>query len=384
MNQRSSSTSSSDTPWNRKRALWAVPWTIFGLFLIDLAVNVAFAYPSDPKATSASRAQLYFDYGRSAEGKLARVTRPTPDKTAPITLAGWYEPLRATFPGGEQREGTITFYGMSHSVRLAEALERTSSRYSARSVAAPGATTAWAYGAFRRDSGRRGSKAAVLSIMSLNMPMITTMSAMSWNTAFPLPYTSDRFVLREVGLAAVPPPYASFGSYVEAFYDPQKWDQARARFARHDPIYDDFLMHRSLLDQSAIGRLVRRGYGQRGERLLRSRVLDQKGFNPASEEVRLANAIVRQFAIESRREGIVPVVFIVNNFGYSDHLYEALRVTLQRERIPFVSSHTLVSPQDPRGYLPDTHFTDANDNRLAQALEGVVDAELARSRPASR
>ena len=378
MNQRSSSTSSSDTLWSRRRAVWAVPWTILGLVIIDLAVNVAFAFPSDPKATGASRTQLYFDYGRSAEGKLARVTRPDVDQTAPITLAGWYEPLKVTFPGKAPRAETVSFYGMSHSVRLAEALERTSSHYTARSVAAPGATTNWAYGAFRRDAGKGGSKAAVLAIMSLNTPMITTMSAMSWNSAFPLPYTSDRFVLKGGSLGVVQPPFESFPSYVQAFYNPASWEQASKQFRRFDPIYDEFLMRRSVLDRSAIMRLFRRAYGQRAERLLRSRVLDQRGFHGNSEEIRLANGIISQFAEDCRREGIIPVVYVINNYGYSDHLYRALRSTLERDRIPYLSSHTIVSPDDPRGYLPDTHFTDANDDRLARALERIVETEAAR------
>ena len=375
MNQRSSSTSSSETPWSRARALWAVPWTILGLVLIDLTVNVAFAFPSDPKATGASKAQLYFDYGRSAEGKLARVTRPDPNQTAPITLAGWYEPLKVTFPGTSPRQGTISFYGMSHSVRLAEAFERTSSHYSARSVAAPGATANWAYGAFRRDAGKGESKAAVLSIMSLNAPMITTMSAMSWNSAFPLPYTSDRFVLKGGSIGVIEPPFASFPSYAQAFYDESAWQRASGEFARSDPIYDRFLMHRSVLDHSATMRLLRRAYGQRAERLLRSRVLDQQGFNADSEEIRLANAIVRQFAEDCRRAGIIPVIYVINNYGYSDHLYQALKGTLEKDRIPYLSSHTIVAPDDPRGYLPDTHFTDANDDRLARALEQVIETE---------
>src|SRR3546814_20927421 len=50
---------------------------------------------SNPRNLSPSRLALYFDYGRSMEGRLRRATRSDPDATAPITLAGWYEPLTA-------------------------------------------------------------------------------------------------------------------------------------------------------------------------------------------------------------------------------------------------------------------------------------------------
>src|SRR5262245_36525152 len=114
------------------------------------------------------------------EGKLARMTRPDRSETAPITLAGWYEPLRVEQPKGEAPEYTFTFYGMSHAVQRAFALGRTSNRFFPRIVGGPGATANWAYGAYLRDRGGRRSRAVVLGLMSANLPMITTMSPITW------------------------------------------------------------------------------------------------------------------------------------------------------------------------------------------------------------
>jgi len=381
MNRPSSSISSSERPPTRTRAALLVLWTVIGLALIDVAVNLAFPYPADPKITEVGQLRAYFEYGRSIEGKLARITRPEPDQTAPITLAGWYQPLKAEAVGGAAGGPTVSFYGMSHSVRLAHALARTSHRYQARSVGAPGATANWAFGAFLRDRERGQSKAAVLSIMSINAPMVTTMTAMTWNSAFPMPYTADRFELAGDRLRRVPLPYESFEAYVRAFYDPHEWAVARAEFKKHDAYYSDLLMRRSPLDQSAIVRLIRRAYELHLERQARARVFDNRGIHADSEEIRLLNAIVRAFAEQSRKDGIVPVVFVVNNYGYGTKLYDALKDTLAGCGIPYLSSHTIVSPTDPRGYLPDSHFTDANDDRLSRALEQVIDGELARSEP---
>ena len=87
----------------------------------------------------------------------------------------------------------------------------------------------------------------------------------------------------------------------------------------------------------------------------------------------MARGIVRNFAREARNDGVIPVVFLVNNFGYSDLLYQALKPTLDADKIPYLSSHTIVSPSDPRGYLPDSHFTDANDEKLARALAEIIE-----------
>ena len=72
------------------------------------------------------------------------------------------------------------------------------------------------------------------------------------------------------------------------------------------------------------------------------------------------------------------MIYVVNSFGYGDQLYRALAGTLQEQRIPYLSTHTIVNPSDPAGYLPDSHFTDANDRKLAEALATLIDAELAK------
>lgn len=377
MSQLSSFIFSSERPLTPGRAALALLWTVIGLALIDVGVNFAFRYPSDPKVTSVGQLPAYFEYGRSIEGKLARITRADPNQTAPITLAGWYQPLRAVPIGGPSGAPTVTFYGMSHSVRLARALARTSSKYQARSIGAPGATANWAFGAFLRDRDRSKSKVAVLSVMSMTAPMVTTMTAMTWNSAFPMPYTEDRFELKGDDLRVVRPPFESFPAFIDAFYNPQAWRSARAQFKAHDPYYNGFLFRRSILDHSAIVRLMRRAYGLHLEREDRARVLDDRHFAANSEEIRLLNAIVRSFAAQSRQNGILPVIFIVNNLGYGTQLYDALKQTLVGCDIPYLSSHTIVSPSDPRGYLPDSHFTSVNDDRLARGLEGVIDSQLA-------
>lgn len=378
MNRLNSSTSSSDEPTERRRGLATLAWVLLWLVVIDVAANLAFAYPRDPKNISPNPMALYLDYGRSMEGRLRRATRADPAATAPITLAGWYDPLtaieRPAKPGGTQ----VTVYGMSHAVRLAEALQRVSPRYQVRSVAAPGAGTNWSYGAFLRDKGRGESRVAVLAIMSSTLPMIVSPTPMSWNTSFAMPYTADRFVLGESGLKRIPPPYESFADFVRTFHDPAAWQQALTQFERDDPFYDSFLVRQSWLDNSTLYRLVRRGWSQRRDRELRAGVLTADGYDADSEAVRIANALIADFARDARARGIVPVIYIVDSFGYGDQLYRALAGTLSRDNIPYLATHTVIDPMSPTAYLPDSHFTDANDLRLAQALEQILDRELAR------
>ena len=265
--------------------------------MLDVFINLAFPYPTDPKVLNPSGLQLYFDYGRSVEGKLARMTRPDRGETAPITLAGWYDPLEVQQLVTSPTNPVITFYGMSHTVRLAHALARVSDRFNPRIIAAPGASENWEYGAFLRDSELKQSRAAVLALWSQNLAMVTTMSPMTWGTDAPMPYTADRFYLQGDDLTVAHPPYTSYPGYVATFYDQQKWAAAINIFSKYDTMYNSFVFRKTFLDRSAFVRLIWRAYAQRLSREARHAVLDSTGFQPDSEAIKVAREIIRQFAI---------------------------------------------------------------------------------------
>src|SRR6187455_482608 len=111
----SSSTFSSETGTGgaRRRAVWRrCAWVLLWLIALDVAASLGFAYPNDPRDLSPSRWPLYFDYGRSMEGRLRRATRADPAQTAPITLSGWYQPLVAAVRPAKVANGTtVHFYG---------------------------------------------------------------------------------------------------------------------------------------------------------------------------------------------------------------------------------------------------------------------------------
>lgn len=361
-----------------RRGWLTLAWTLVWLVILDLAAGFVFSYPEDPKDISPGALALYFDYGRSMEGRLRRATRADPGRTAPITLAGWYHPLDAVErPAGPDATG-VTVYGMSHAVRLADALHEVAPGYRVRSVGAPGATTNWSYGAFLRDRDRSGCKVAVLAIMSSTLPMILSPTPMDWNTSFAMPYTADRFATdEETGrLTRISPPYESFAEYVRTLEDPLAWRRALEQFARTDPFYNSFLVRETWLDKSVIVRLLRRSVSQRRDRASRGSVLTAAGYDGDSEPVRVANAIAAGFANKARAEGIVPVIYIVDSYGYGDQLTRSLQATLERNRIPYLSSSEYVDPQSPVNYLPDSHFTDANDRLLARALADIVERNI--------
>lgn len=365
--------SDSTEPARVRTALHLGAWIVVGLVVFDTLIKVVFSYPSDPKVPNPSQLQSYFDYGRSQEGKLRRMTRPERSQTAPITLAGWYDPLEIVEPPTNLNKQNVTIYGMSHAVRLAHAIGRVSDRFVPRIVGAPGATANWAYGAYLRDHGGGKSRAVVLAFMSGNLPMINTMSAMTWNTDFAMPYTADRFLIEDDTLKVVHPPYDSFNGYVQTLYDREKWSEALRVFAKYDSFFDSFIICSTIFDHSAIFRLFRRAYAQRMIRRANHAVLDHTGFNPSSNEVKVAQKIAHEFALRARHDRMIPVIYIVNLYGDSDYMFQALKPALEQDKIPYLNSATIASPNDPRKYLRDSHFTTEVDNELARALIKIID-----------
>jgi hypothetical protein len=354
-------------------AIHVAVWVLIGLITIDILIDFLLAYPADPKVTNPPFLRAYFEYGRSIEGQLSRMSRIDRSQTAPITLSGWYDPLAVQEFPSEPQKPIVSFYGMSHAVRLGLALGRISDRFTPRIIGAPGATSNWAYGAYLRDRGGGKSRSVVLAFMSQNFPMITTLSAMTWAMDMPMPYTADRFYLKNNQLQVIHPPYTSFEGYVKAFNEPKEWSKVRELFAKNDPMYNSFIMRANVLDHSSLFRLGRRAYGQRFLRGARKAVLNASGFRPDSEQVRVAHAIIHDFAMQARNDGMIPVIFIINNLGYSDYLYKALSPILHADNIPYLSSHLIASPDDPRAYLPDSHFTDQVDDKLAAALVRLIE-----------
>jgi hypothetical protein len=275
---------------------------------------------------------------------------------------------------------------MSHANLLAEEMARDDDSVTIRSRAAPLATPTWAYTAYLYDKARVHSDVVILAVMTETIPLLgaTSGGTMYFDGAYP--YTWPRYRLENGTLRSVAPPFLSVKDFRETFFDPARWEAYRRWLEEHDPYYDPILFRRTPLDSSSLLRLLRRSYALATRARKRAAVYDDaRGFDASSEEARILLAIVAEFARSARGEGSVPVVFVVNNLNTGDRAYELLRPTLSRDRIPCLSSHEICPPNEPRYYLPDSHFTPAKNAELARAMLALVHEELTRSRaPAPR
>jgi hypothetical protein len=180
-------------------------------------------------------------------------------------------------------------------------------------------------------------------------------------------------------LRAEEPPIASAAVFRQALLDPSRtrWNAYVDWIAANDEYYDPLLFKGTVLDRSSFVRLVRRAYaGSVGNRRDGGVYDPGRGFDPRSEEAKLLQALVVDFATKARQDGSFPVVYIVNNLGTSDHAFRLLEPTLRANGIAYLSSHDICPPNDPRYYLPDSHFEPETNLRMAQAMGDLIRSHL--------
>ncbi len=355
-------------------------WIIFYLVLIDVSINIIFHYPKDPHNIHPSFMQSYFEYGRSVEGKLMAMTRKTEEESAPRVAGGWLRdkkgdslPSEASKPG----EILIAFYGMSHTRELWTAIAKTDKRFVVRGFMAAGAPPNWSYAAYEFDRGRHKADVVILGILTDSVPPVTSTTGMTAFFDSSFPYTFPHYMVKEGKLMVAHAPFYDAQSYLEYFYDESKWKEYREWLSKNDKYYNSVLFQKSLLDYSAFFRLLRRAYSEREKKRLLNAVYTKSGFIEASEEVSILRLIVRNFARSARADNIIPILYIVNSKGRGDHLFKVLKPVLEEDNIPYLSTHLICPPDDPRVYLSEnSHFIAPKDMELAKEMIRIIDKEM--------
>jgi hypothetical protein len=361
-----------------------VIWVIFYLVLIDIFINIVFHYPNDPNNIHPSFLQGYFEYGRSVEGKLAIMTRHSEDESAPRVKGGWLNSNRHnSLPNKTSKpdEVLVALYGMSHTQCLWEAIQKTDKQYLVRGFMAAGATPNWSYAAYEFDKGRHKAYVVILGIMTEGVSLVTSTTGMTAYFDMSYPYTFPRYTVKNGKLFVSHPPFLDAKSYIEYFYDQSKWNQYRAWLAKNDKLYDPILFRRSVFDHSAFIRLLRRAYSEKEKKKISSSVYTNNGFNENSEEIVILRAIVKTFAESARNENIIPIIYIVNTQGQGDHLFRVLKPVLDKNKIPYLSTHIICPPDDPRVYLSEnSHFILSKDMELAKEIINIIENEIEKNR----
>lgn len=383
-----SSTSTSDlTPIPSPSSRWksviaTLAWTLMGVVAADVSISVLFAMPKNLQQEP-NKLQSYFEYGRSMESKMRSRVMATREASSPITTVGWlgdrsvYEdqPIVPQDPN----DLMIATYGGSFSQRVARSIvEHHGNDITVRMVGAPGGPLNWAYAAYDDDRNHHQSQAAILVINDFNVVEQTLGGKFS---DLPVPYTRPLFSLEDGKLHRRDPLIFSFDQLQTALLeDPMLWEKYCQQLAEFDSYYNPLLFRASVFDHSSLLRLLRRGYSLSFNNDKAAVFYDDlTGFEADSESLQVVFAIVREFAKSARSDDIIPIVYVVNTKSWNSNLFKVLKPVLEQNQIPYVSSHTFVSPSDPRMFLGDGHFIPEKDAEIGEAIVQRIYQELARS-----
>ncbi|MBD0344374.1 MAG: hypothetical protein ICV63_05980 [Coleofasciculus sp. Co-bin14] len=357
-------------------------WILFFLVMFDVSINLRFPYPSGPRVTSPGQLNTYFEYGRSVEGKLTRMIGATDESSVLLAQAGWLDPeswkklnLPVNRPPG--KDLLIAMYGMSFSHHVGEAMESMDSKLAVRAIGGPAAPPNHSFAAYNLDRGNHQADVVILGVLASSVKALRTLNGMTWQFEGPAPYTYPRYFLEGGKLKAIWPKVQSLAQLRTAFHNKQQWDAFVTQMQAQDEFYNSFLFDHNWLDNSALVRMIRRAWAQRHQMTISNEVHSSAGFN-AESEISVLRAMVSDFAVTAKRDGKLPIVLVINDRGYDDHLFRALKPTLEKDSIPYVSTHSIAPATDVRNFIGDGHFVESANKSIAEAVLKLINEHFDR------
>lgn len=352
-------------------------WAFLFLGLIDVAVNRLLRYPTGPNAAmTASKFETYFEYGRSLEGKINTMVGPTDAETSPVAQAGWLDPeqwekdrLPTDLAPGKRH--LIAAYGQSFTLNIADSLEKLDPSIGLRAIGAPAGPPNYAYAAYKLDRGRHQADIVMLGLLASSIKGMTAMNGMTWQFEGPAPYTYPRYIPEEGKLKEIQPVIQTLDQFRTARHNPAQWEAFVDQLRQSDRYYNDFFFRQNWLDNSVIVRLVRRSLAQQHQNAILDSMYSSKGFTDQST-LQVLSLMVEEFAQTAKADGKFPMVLLVHDKGFSDHLYQVLHPVLEKNDISYISTHGISPAADITNFIDDGHFTDTENTKIATALHTLL------------
>lgn len=356
-------------------------WMGFWLIVMDLVINLLFPFPNRPNQNPSS-VQRYFDYGRSIEGKLNRMIKTEANKSDSLLVAGWIDP-ESWRDQPEVVEGDddllVAVYGMSFSNQAGEALAEYDGKITLRQIAGPSAPPNHSFAAYQADQGGKNADVVMIGILASSLKRMRSLSGMNWTYENPSPYTYPYYQVDQKGeLVAIEPAIATAEEFMTAFQrQDQRWQHLTSQMKEYDYPFDSFVFEENLSDHSVLIRLIRRGWANRMRHQGEKGLYDpQRGFNGDAPEIQALEVMLTEFTAMAREAEQIPVVLLINDQGYDDHLYEVLVEYLKNLNVELVSTHTIAPPNDPRNFISDGHFTPEANQKIGAALQKVIRSKV--------
>jgi hypothetical protein len=370
------STSSSEP--HPRSGIRSIAWSIAGILAVFLAfeaiVAVMFSMPPGAREPSGSL-ERYFSYGYSIESKLSRSVGYASQEPAAIVRAGWIP--TELYPPGETWDSAparVVVYGMSFTKRVAAELTKIRPELAISTRAGPGAPFNHSFAMFEADPWRSQADVVVVGILSSSLSHMQSLSGLGFTPESPAPYAFPLFTLDDGELHRRDPIIADRDVFVQAFRErSDEWNAHLAAIAEHDAYWDRFVFSHSILDRSALIRLVRRAWASRNIDIGRSKVYtNSKGYKTEHPAMAAVPAMLAEMQAACDRDGQMLVVLLLHARGEPGHLDSWLADTLAGFGIEVISSIDLFSSLDAMNFGGDGHYRPHLDAAIADALAGLI------------
>lgn len=341
--------------------------TVATLLAVDAVLDAAFRMPSDARRRPSPFA-YYFDYGRSLEAKFREIVRDHDTLSAPFAREGWLEPPQPVEAPGPGRRRVLAL-GQSFTYQVMTGLMDLDSTLAVDRRGGPSSPPSHLYALWQGTPRDVRPDIAIFGVLASSLRGMNASTAATWQFEVPPAFTYPRYHLDAAGaLVAGPLPVRSLDDLRAALRDPHRLRAWEAQLARDDDWFDPFLWRESWLDRSVFARLLRRAWYQRGVRQRQQQLHGPDGFAPDLEAIPLIRAMLAKFVEGCRAEGTLPVVLLIEDRGFGDHLAREFGADLERLGATWLATHECVDPKNPDDGMPGGHFSLAANRRIAAEL----------------
>ena len=339
--------------------------SLLALLALDFAIG-RFLSPS--YRLQGGSLERYFGYGFSLQNKLERMVGANDSDAHPLATAGWNTSLPVRVPAREPDcETRYTFYGMSFSNRIANALAEQDPCASIRLVAGPGAPLSHSYSEYQRLHDQDDAEIVVLGVLASSLAK--NLSTAHFNSAFEAPgahmYPRYRWLNGE--LVETMPPAKSLDEFRTLLNSDV--ERLKTFLSAHDEYYSPLVFAYPQFDKSIVVRMLRRAYGQSFKRNLLDDFRTSDGrFTNKNNLLDISLAILGGAARTAEQDDVRFIVFLINDQGFTESLDDAFARDLSARDVLFLSSTSIIDARNVSNFLPDGHFQPTLDQELANAL----------------
>lgn len=312
----------------------------------------------------------FFDYGRSAPGKIAQ-WQASPGQSGNLLDVAWRPDILALSAQRFADEGAaakpvLRSYGMSFTQQLVEAARRINPDLRTDGHAGPGASPNFVYSVFLDDrANRRPGDVVLFGILSSSVPALASFSNRTWVFEQPAPFTYPIFRPDAAGgLMRRDPAVVALADMA----DPVKSTAFDAQMRAEDSLWTPEAFALPWLDASPFARLLRRALASGAIADHEAAITAHPDDGPMPWAVVLRR-MVHEVARIAHEDGQVPLIVLVQARDQSSaQLRAALVPFLEAEQIPYLATDKIADPRDSTAYMPDGHLTRAVNDALARRM----------------